>query len=197
MQRSKRWRSRVLLLVALPMLGGCVGMGWEDVLRGVPIGGDLRGEVSWVDTRRREIGLRSGWGGGESVRYDNRTRVIYRQRNYRVTDLERGDLVSISVDSNSRGSRYARTVRVERSVRDAGRSSERARVQRFDGRITWVDGQRREFGLQSGRTERVVTVRSRGDRDTQRRFDRLRRGNRVRFEGVALGRGVIELRRFR
>ena len=146
MQRSKRWRSRVLPLVALPLLGGCMGMGLEDVLRGVPMGGDLRGEVSWVDQRRREIGIRSGWGGGESVRYDNRTRVVYRQRNYRVSDLERGDVVSITTDSNSRSGRYARTVRVERSVRDGGRASDRARVQRFDGRVTWVDSDTESLG---------------------------------------------------
>jgi len=196
MQKPTGWRFPALLLLSLPLMGGCVGMGWEDVLTGVPIGGNLRGEVSWVDQRRREIGIRSGWGGAESVRYDSRTKVVYRQRNYRVTDLERGDLVTVMVDSNSRGGPYARTVRVERSVRDGGRSSDRARVQRFDGRVTWIDRQRREFGIESGRTERVVTVRAR-DRDTQRRFERLRRGNRVRFEGVSVGRNVIELRRFR
>ena len=171
-------------------------MGWEDVLGGLPLGGDVRGEISYVDERNREIGVSGSWGGGETVRYDSRTRVIYRQREYRIRDLERGDLVSINVDSDSRGRRYARTVRVERSVRDSGRRGGEYRLQRFDGRVAWVDYNRRQFGVELGRYDYTVTLPPRASNDTLRRLQRLRRGNRVRFEGEELSRERIELYRF-
>lgn len=185
-----------MLLLTLPLMTGCAGMGWQDVLTGIPMGGDVRGEITRVDERSRLIAVRGSWGGGETVRYDSRTRVIYRDRNYRVRDLERGDLVSIDVDSESRGRSYARTVRVERSVRDTrGRAGER-RVERFNGQVAWVDRNRGQFGVEMGRYEYTVTIRSRSDRNTARRLDRLRRGNRVRFEGEELGRRRITLHRF-
>src|SRR5690606_14775668 len=62
-------------------------------------------------------------------------------------DLERGDLVTIDVDDDSRGRRYARTVRVERSVRDSDRRQQRGnRIERFDGRVTWASADRGHSG---------------------------------------------------
>lgn len=194
-RRARRWSG---LALALPLFSACVGMGWEDILTGMPMGGDVRGEVSYVDERRREIGVRGGWGGGETVRYDSRTRVIYRQRQYGVRELRRGDLVTIDVDGDSRGRRYARTIRLERDARDSRSRDRRGeyRLERFDGRVAWVDRDGRRFGLQQGRTEYVVTVSSRGNGDAVRRLGRLRRGDRARFEGQAINRGRIELVRF-
>lgn len=186
-----------IVTLMIPLLGGCLGMQLEDVLMGGPGGGDMRGEISWVDQRRREIGLRGGWGGGQSVRYDSRTQVVGGRRGMRVTDLRRGDRVRIRVDSRSRGDRLARTVQLERSVRDSNRNRADARVQRFDGRVAWVDGRRGQFGLSSGRYDYTVDLPSRSSAEMRRRIDRMRRGDRVRFEGVERGRGVIELRRFR
>jgi len=186
-----------VLALMVPMLGGCMGMHLEDVLRGVPAGGDMRGEISWVDQRRREIGLRGGWGGGQSVRYDSRTRVVSGGRNMRVTDLRRGDQVRIRVASSSRGERLARTVQLERTVRNSDRNRANARLQRFDGRVSWVDGRRGQFGMTSGRSDYTVSVPVRNSGEMRRRLDRLRRGDRVRFEGVERVRRVIELRRFR
>jgi hypothetical protein len=192
-KRRTRW---LLLVLTVPLLSACAGMGWEDVLSGLPMGGDVRGEIQWIDERSREIGVGGSWGGGETVHYDSRTRVLYRDRSYRVTDLERGDLVSIDVDSESRGRRYARTVRLERSVRDSDGRRADSRQQRFDGRVAWVDYDRGQFGLEMGRTGYTVTVPYRAGESTLRRFQRLRRGDRVRFEGAAFERSRVELYRF-
>lgn len=197
MIRTGRAARIAVLALALPVLGGCMGMGWEDVMRGIPTGGDLRGDVSWVDQRRREIGVRSGWGGDQSVRYDSRTRVVGGGRNMRVTDLRRGDPVRIQVSSSSRGARVARTVQVERNVRSSDRDRANARSRNFDGRVSWMDRDRARFGMTSGRYGYTVHVPSRSTGEMRRQMDRLRRGARVRFEGVERGGGVIELRRFR
>ena len=121
--RIGAWRgaASAALVLAATSVTGCAGMGLSDILSGIPLGGDVRGEIVWVDSRRREMGISSGWGNRETLRYDSRTRVVYRDRRYDVRDLERGDVVSVDVDEDSRGRRYAETVRVERSARDSGR----------------------------------------------------------------------------
>lgn len=60
-------------------------------------GGELRGAVSYVDTRARRIDLtRDGYAGRtERVFYDERTRVEYRGQYLRPEQLERGDLVRV------------------------------------------------------------------------------------------------------
>lgn len=128
---AARTGRRAALVLALALLSGCMGFRLEDILTGLPMGGDVRGEVAWVDERSREIGVSGSWGGRETVRYDSRTRVIYRQREYRVRDLERGDLVSIELDSDSRSRRYARTIRVESDGRDSRRGGRDGRRDRF------------------------------------------------------------------
>jgi cold shock CspA family protein len=123
--------------------------------------------------------------------------VVYRERRYEVRDLERGDVVSIDVDEDSRDRRYARTVRVERSVRDGDGRVDGGRLERFDGRVVWVDLDRGQFGLEAGRGgSYVVTVPYRSRDSTLSRFRRLRRGDRVRFDGESYSRGRIELERF-
>lgn len=186
----------LMLALTLPVISGCAGMGLEEILGGVPMGGDVRGEIEWVDERNREIGVSGGWGGRETVSYDSRTRVVYQRRTYEVRDLERGDLVSIDVDSDSRGRRYARTIQVERSVRDSDGRTGGRRLQRYEGRVQWVDLDRGEFGAEIGRTQYTVVLPHRSDDSTLRHFRRLRRGDRTRFEGEQFDRRVIELYRF-
>lgn len=188
--------TRIAIALSFPFAIGCAGMGLGNVLDGIPLGGDVRGRVEWVDARSREIGISSSRGSRETVRYDSRTRVVYRDRVYDVRDLERGDVVSIDVDQDSRGRRYARTVRVERDVRSSdGRGG--GRVQRFEGRVAWVDTRRGQFGMEAGRGRSyVVTIPDRTSNSTLNRFRKLRRGDRVRFEGEAFREGRVQLDRF-
>lgn len=197
MRRSaRRMASSLALVFGLPLVTGCAGIGLEDLLGGMGMGGDVRGEIDWVDERSREIAVSGGWGGRETLRYDSRTSVVYRDRRYEVRDLERGDVVAIDVDEDSRGRRYARTVRVERSVRDSGGGQSGGRIERFDGRVTWVDVNRGQFGVELGRGEYDVSLPYRASNSTVDRFRRLRRGDRVRFEGELYNQGRIGLERF-
>jgi hypothetical protein len=71
-------------------------------------------------------------------------------------------------------------------------------VERLDGRVQAVDARRGYFTLTADRSERVVVYLTRdARRDDVRRFERLRRGERVRVDVRARGRGQAELVRFR
>ncbi len=75
------------------------GGGYQDGGSYGDQGGDLRGNIGYVDTRARVIEIdRAGGGYGNNrvrVRYDERTVVEYRGQRYRPENLERGDLVRI------------------------------------------------------------------------------------------------------
>ncbi|HEX6134227.1 MAG TPA: hypothetical protein VFZ24_09690, partial [Longimicrobiales bacterium] len=131
--------------------------------------------------------------------YDDRTRVIYGQRQYPVSSLERGDQVQIRVEYDRNNTAWADRIEVRdsrRSERDGDWSN--ARVQRLDGRVYQVDTRRGYFTLDGtyGRSLVVYVPRSLR-REDARRFERLRRGDRVRIEVRSRGRDQAELVRFR
>lgn len=64
---------------ALEQLGGPGGLGGYDGTG--TNGNDVTGEVEYVDPRSREIEIQTDRGRTAIVRYDDRTQVIYRQRN--------------------------------------------------------------------------------------------------------------------
>src|SRR5216117_2881261 len=85
--------------LALVLLGltGCHELGHIDGPGdyGGISGNDLVGEVRNVDTRARQIELRTDAGRRELVRYDNNTPVVYRQQDYAASNLEPGDYVAV------------------------------------------------------------------------------------------------------
>lgn len=185
-------------LFLLAPLSACASMGsWQDILRDA--GGysnDVSGEVQFVDTRRQEIEVRSGWGRNERVRYDGRTEVVYQNRRYRVRDLERGDRVYIRLDDRSGRDAYARTIHVEESR--SARNDDRYRVERVEGMIRYVGDREGAFQIET-RRDGLITVYlgdnpRRADRD---RFRKLRRGDRVSVEGVYVSDRRMVLDRFR
>jgi hypothetical protein len=111
----------LLLLAAcgsnLGTLGGILGSPSADTPSTV------NGTVNFVDTTAQRIdlnvnmvnGLRSSTNTG-SIYYDSRTVVQFQGRNYAVTDLERGD--QVSVHGYNDGGRYvADTITVTKNVR--------------------------------------------------------------------------------
>ena len=81
-------------------------------------GADLRGAVTFIDTRTRSIGLDGGgYGGAVQVVYDARTSVEYQGRAYRPEDLERGDQVWVQARQVGSNQWLAERIIVERSVR--------------------------------------------------------------------------------
>ncbi|MGV8943323.1 DUF5666 domain-containing protein [Thermomonas sp.] len=89
----------------------------RDDRSGGGYGNDVRGSVSFVDTRARIIRLDgAGYGNNAQVAYDARTTVEYQGRNYQPENLQRGDIVRIQVRQLGNNQWLAERIIVERSV---------------------------------------------------------------------------------
>ncbi|HEV7919633.1 MAG TPA: DUF5666 domain-containing protein [Thermoanaerobaculia bacterium] len=122
-------RKASFLLIALTLLAACGSSSLGDlgnIILGSPSAqqaSDVVGTVNSVDTANQMINLNVNTvnnlrttQNGQSVYYDNNTRVVYNNQSFNVTDLERGDQVSIRGANN--GGRYvAETITVTRNVR--------------------------------------------------------------------------------
>jgi hypothetical protein len=190
--------------VMLALAGGlllapaCAPLGAMD---GVVLGGGastsfVEGEVRAVDGRRSRMEIRDRRNRGYMVHFDQRTQVVYRQRQYPVNALERGDVVRVRLVRDRNGALWADRVDVRQSVRERGFAY--GRTERVAGTVSRVDHRRGHFTMQAGRNQvLVVHLPPRISRDDARRFERLRRGDRVRVEVRPAGRGAAEFVRFR
>jgi hypothetical protein len=161
----------------------------------------ISGEVRSVDTRRGRIQIREQYGRDYTVRYDSRTRVIDRQRPYPVSSLERGDFVQMRIVYDRNNTPWADRIEV-RDSRGSGRAGsgrDGYSVQRYDGSVRQIDVRRGYFTLDRGRgASLVVRVPDNARRDDIRRFERLRRNDRVRVEvRVRSNSNQADLVRFR
>jgi hypothetical protein len=119
---------RLVLALALVSLAACGSVGLGDLggILGSPSAeqsSDVRGTVNSVDTNNRVINLDVGYvnnlretRSGQTIYYDSNTRVEFNNNTYNVTDLERGDEVSIR-GHNDNGRYVAETITVTRNVR--------------------------------------------------------------------------------
>jgi hypothetical protein len=156
----------------------------------------VTGEVRSLDDRRGRLAVRDDRGRNHTVRYDHRTRVGGDQRIRSASQLRRGDYVRMQVVYDRNGTAWANRIDVRNSTNSRGTLS--GRVERIDGTVGSVDTRRGTFTIQQSRTGIArVHLSNRTSRDDRRRFDRLRRGERVRAEVRALGRNEFELVRFR
>jgi hypothetical protein len=167
-------------------------------------GSELVGEVRGIDTRARQIDLTTDNGRRFLVRYDNNTRVSYRQRDYAVADLETGDYVAVRAQQDRDGRYFTDLITVRQSVQErgdfSGSSSGSGNVgplERLEGRVEYVDSRRGTFEIRD-RSNRLVVVSLPYDtpRAISDRFKRLREGDYVRVEGRFLNRERFELENF-
>jgi hypothetical protein len=196
-QRSGSMAMVGLLLVLVPAcapLDGVLG----DV-GGYPDGrsSQIAGEVRSVDARRGQLQVRDDRSRRNvTLRYDNRTRVTYGRQQYPASALERGDVVRVAVSYDRSGSAWADRVEV-RSAARPGRTTA-GRVQRVDGAVRAVDTRRGYFALDQNRAGTIVVyMPQRASSNDARRFERLRRGDRVSVEVRPIGNNQAELVRFR
>jgi len=158
---------------------------------------EIVGEVRSVNTRQREIELRTDDRRTRVVRYDGQTRVVYRDRDYSVANLEPGDYVAMRVQSDSPGNLYTDLVRVRESVQDRGGTVSRGRGERLQGMVEDVDPTRGEFELRDEYGKRVMVTLPYNPRKADiDRLRSLRRGDRVRVEGQFLNPDRFELEAF-
>ena len=123
---------RIATLAIIAMLLAACGSGTLGDLGNIILGSpsstessDVRGTVSGIDTNARRIDMNvtyvnnlrpSSTEQRSSIYYDNNTRVVYNNQTYSVTDLERGDEISV-VGVNNDGRYLAQTITVTRNVR--------------------------------------------------------------------------------
>jgi hypothetical protein len=187
---------------ALEQLGGPGGLGGYGGAG--TNGNDVIGEVEYIDPRSREIEVRTDRGRTAIMRYDDRTQVIYRQRNYSVSNLEQGDYIVARVRQDRDGRDYTDTITVRESVQDrSGRGSGgsggsvSSRFDRVDGRVEYIDARRGTFELRDSRNRMVlVSVPFNAPRQVIDRYNRLREGDQVRIEGRSVGTDRFELDNF-
>jgi hypothetical protein len=194
--------TRGLALAGMVLVSGaCAPLDTVLADNGVPYGGrTISGEIRSLDARRGRMQVRENYGSRtHTIQYDNRTRVVYNQRTYSPSSLERGDQVRVAISHDRSGTAWADRVDVQRSVRN-DRARVSSRVERLDGTVRSIDSRGGRFTLEHSRN-RLVTVQvprgvSSGD---ARRLDRLRRGERVRLDVRRYSNNdrTVELVRFR
>ena len=186
----------IVLALAFFALTGCHEVGHMDGPGDYgSSGNDVVGEVMNVDTRAREIEIRADSGRTRRIAYDNNTQVIYRQRNYSVANLERGDYVAARVQQDRDGRYYTDTVTVRESAQDRGTIG--GRLDRTEGRVEFVDSRRGTFEIRDSRNRLiVVSVPFNAPRAVTDRFNRLRNGDYVRIEGRSVSTDRFDLESF-
>jgi hypothetical protein len=158
--------------------------------------------VERVNTGSREINLRPNDGGTRVVGYSTDTRVMYRGREYPVSQLEAGDIVAMQLRQDSRGNSYTDLIRVQESIQDRNQSrgdvaSPGRGIQTLDGRVEQLDFQDSSFEIRDQSRDRViVSLPYNARRSDVDRFRALRSGDYVRVEGRFVDRERFELENF-
>jgi len=190
-----------MLSIALVAFAGCHELGHVDGLGdfgGIGGSNDVIGEVQVVDTRAREIEIRTDSGRTSVLRYDNNTQVIYRQKGYAVSNLEKGDYVAARVQRDRDGQNFTDTITVRETAQDRGYSGGGGgRLERAEGRVEYVDSRRGTFEMRDQRNRLiVVSVPFDGPRAVSDRFSHLRNGDYVRIEGRSVSSDRFDLENF-
>ena len=159
---------------------------------------ELEGEVQRVDTRAQQIEVRTQDGRTRRIDYSSATRVIYRQQDYSVDNLEPGDVVSMRVEQDRYGSYRTDLIRVRQPVQERGGIvSPGSRVERLEGEVGRIDYQRGSFEVRDRSSGTVVvSLPYNPPGSVVDRFRQLRRGDYVSVEGRFLNQDRFELEAF-
>ena len=184
------------------ILGGVLGPQGQG--QGQGQGGQVVGEVQGVDTRQQFIQIRTQNGQTGNVFFDQNTRVVYQQREYNVSALERGDVIALQVQQDQRGNAYTNYIQVQQSVQDRGGTSQggtynggsNTGVQRFQGTVGNIDTQRGTFELRTQQGAALVALPYGVSSQDSQRFRSLRNGQNVTLDGRFVSQGRIEFQRF-
>jgi hypothetical protein len=132
------------------------------------------------------------------VLYDNNTRVVYRQRDYAVSNLEPGDYVAMRAQEDRDGRYYADDITVRESARDRGgyTGGSTGRFDRIEGRVERIDSRRGSFEIRDRSRTVLVTLPYNPLRSVSDRFNRLREGDFVRVEGRYISEDRFEVETF-
>lgn len=195
---------RAVAAAAVVVLSGCSQAGALGSVLGSVLGGgqqqgqqsgQVSGQIRSVDTRNQQISLQQSNGQTLGLMFDNRTKVVFENREYAVTNLENGDQVTARVQQTQNGQYYTDLVQVDRSVSSTG-STNNSSVQQLQGTVRRVDVQNGWFEISSNNGVITVSMPYNAARSDVTRFQSLRNGDAVRFTGVYLNNTRVELRQF-
>jgi hypothetical protein len=197
--RATRGGVAALAFFALAACNGNSNLG--NILGGVLGGGaqnnQVSGTVLGVDTRSQQIALQTTDGQQVNLAYDGQTQVVYQNQKYAVTNLERGDRVTVRIQQTQNGGYYTDLVQVDQSVTSSGGGTTSGNVQSIQGTVRQVDLQNGLFSLDtSNYGQIIVALPYNVSRTDQTRFQNLRAGDNVRLYGVFLNNQRAELRQF-
>ena len=203
---------RLVALAAMLSATGCAQAGaLGEILGGVmgpqgqqgTNGRQVVGEIQGIDARQGVMQIRTQSGQTGEVRFDQNTRVVYQQREYNVTALERGDVVAFQVQQDQRGNAYTSYIQVQQSVQErTGQSTQQGGaygnngIQRFAGTVGYIDTQRGAFELRTQNGSAQVALPYGASAQDAQRFRSLRSGQSVTLDGQMVAQGRIDLVRF-
>jgi hypothetical protein len=193
--------------LAITSLGACAQTGGLGSILGSVLGGggqgsnqQVSGTVRGVDTRNSQIVLQQSNGQQVGISYDNQTKVVYNNQNYSPSSLESGDQVTVRIQQTQNGGYYTDYVQVDQSVSSntsGGVYSQNGQVQSLQGTVRRVDVSNGWFEIQpSNGVVLTVTLPYNAARADVQRFQNLRQGDVVRFNGVYVNNSRVELRQF-
>jgi len=205
----------VVLLGAGVAITGCSQLGTlGNVLGGVlqPGAGsggssEVYGLVRGVDTQRQIIQIQTQNGQVGNIYFDQNTQVVYQNQRYPVTALEQGDQIGLRIQQTQNGQYYTDYITVTQSVQEnngGGYNNNTGGVYngggtgytRAEGRVSWVDYQRGQFGLSTNGGTLTVVMPYQSNTTDANRFRNLRQNDYVRVEGQLVANGRMDLSRF-
>ena len=205
MLRLKGGRFLTLVLAVSTLLTGCANTGGLGDILGSVLGGgqqgqqgQLQGTILGVDSQRQLIGVQQSNGQQLNLLYDANTQVVFENRNYPPTALERGDRITARVQSVQQGY-YTDLVQVDQSVSGSSGTTSGAtgQVQQMEGTVRQVDLNAGAFTVSLPSYGTVtVTMPYNASRTDVSRFQNLRSGQTVRFYGAFVNQSRVELRQF-
>lgn len=192
--------TRIGAAVALAaMVSACQSMGGiGDILGGVlgGGGGQVNGTVRSVNTQSRFLTVQQSNGQDVDLQFDNQTRVVYQNQTYSVTALDPGDQVAARVQQLQTGAYYTDSIVVVRPVNTGGTVGGGA-VQSLQGTVRQIDRDNGLFTIDAGGSVTLtVSLPYNATSTTVQRFNNLRSGDYVRFQGVYISQTRVELRQF-
>jgi len=211
-------KGAVLLGVGVAITGCSQLGGLENVLGGVlgPQAGsanasEVYGVVRGVDTQRQMIQIQTQNGQTGNIYFDQNTRVVYQNQQYPVTALEQGDQINLRLQQGQNGQYYTDYITVTQSVQESnggynnntnngtynngGYGTTTGNTQ-VEGRVSWVDAQRGQFGLTTNQGNLTVVMPYQTAAGDANRFRNLRNNEIVRVQGRLVANGRLELTRF-
>ena len=194
--------------LAITSLGACAQTGGLGNVLGSVLGGQqqanqVSGTVRGVDTRNGQIVLQQSNGQSVGLSYDNQTKIVYQNQTYNVSSLENGDQVTARIQQTQNGGYYTDYVQVDQSVsssngtNNGGVYSSNGQVQSLQGTVRRVDVANGWFEMSPNNgVVLTVTLPYNATRADVQRFQNLRNGDVVRFNGVYVNNSRVELRQF-